>query len=47
MGATGISDQLTNKAEVHGSKECCGGTHQVNYGHGLQDKDANTMAAAG
>lgn len=46
MGAAGISDPSTRKAEVHGSKEHCEGTHQVNYSHGLEDKDANTMTAA-
>lgn len=47
MGAAGISDTSTTKAEVHGLKEHCEGTRQVNYGQRLEDKDANAMTAAG
>lgn len=47
MGAAGISDTSTTKAEVHGLKEHREGTHQVNYGHRLEDKDTNAMTAAG
>lgn len=47
MGAAGISDPSTTKAEVHGSKEHREGARQVNYSHRLEDKDANAMIAAG
>lgn len=47
MGAAGISDPATTKAEVHVSNEHCEDTWHVNDGHGLKDKDANAVTAAG